>query len=444
MIAAITVPTPELGDRSYLVHDGTAGAVIDPQRDTDRIVAAAAAAGIDIVCVAETHVHNDYVSGGWALAQALGVPYLVAAAEEVAFDRLAVNDGDEIPLAPGFSLRVVATPGHTPHHVTYLAMDGGQPVLAFTGGSLLFGSVGRTDLLGTHVAEPLARQQYRSAQTLGQLPGPVEVLPTHGFGSFCAAGTATTDASTIEDQRLVNRAFVAPGEDAFVAALLRDFVDYPRYYRRMAPRNRRGAPPPDLTPPPAVGAEDLVSLAAGGAWVVDLRERAAFAGAHLEGSINLPQETPFTTYLGWLLPDGTRPVLLAETPHAVAEAQLNLARIGIEHIAGAHAGAFPPAGTDGAVRSYPVRTFADLRLAIQVPGNVALDVRRDDEWERGHLDQAMHIPLHDLEDRIDSLPAGILWVHCGAGYRASIASSLLARRGREVVLIDDRFPAAPP
>jgi rhodanese-related sulfurtransferase len=173
--------------------------------------------------------------------------------------------------------------------------------------------------------------------------------------------------------------------------------------------------------------------------VVDLRDRAAFAGSHLEGSINLPQETPFTTHLGWLLPDGTSLVLMAESEDAVAAAQLNLSRIGIERPAGRYVGPLPPPSLRGSRRSYPVRTFADLARAMRLPGNVALDVRRDDEWRAGHLDGALHVPLHELDERIDGLPAGTLWVHCGAGYRATIAASLLARRGREVALIDDRF-----
>jgi hydroxyacylglutathione hydrolase len=444
MISAITVPTPELGDRSYVVHDGSVGAVIDPQRDTDRLVSALGAAGVHIACVAETHVHNDYVSGGWALAQALGVPYLVAAGEEVSFDRLAVHDGDEIPLAPGFSLRVVATPGHTPHHVAYLALDQGRPVLALTGGSLLFGSVGRTDLLGAELAEPLAHQQYRSVHDLARLPGAVKVLPTHGFGSFCAVGEAAVEASTIEDQRVVNPAFVAASEDSFVAALLRDLVDYPRYYHRMGERNRQGAPAPDLSPPPRLEGGQIRRMAATDAWVVDLRERRAFAAGHLEGTINLPQEAPFTTYLGWLLPNGAPLVLMAETAHAVAAAQVNLARIGIEGLAGQHVGPLPTVAPREAVPSYPVRSFADLGPAIRVAGNVALDVRRREEWDKGHLDGALHMPLHEIEERIDSLPPGTLWVHCAAGYRATIAASLLARHGREVVLIGDGFTAEEP
>jgi hydroxyacylglutathione hydrolase len=442
MIDVIALSTPELGDRSYVLHDGDVGVAIDPQRDTDRLMNAAAVAGVRITCVAETHVHNDYVSGGWALAQQLGVPYLVAAAEEVSFERHPVRDGDEIHFGPDFSLRVVATPGHTPHHVTYIALDRGRPVLACTGGSLLFGSVGRTDLLGTAQATPLAHQQYWSVHALGQLPDWVEVLPTHGFGSFCSVGAPTVQTSTIEQQRKANLVFRAGSEEAFVETLLAALVDYPHYYHRMGGVNRQGALAPDLSPPPLFDGEQVRQIATTDAWVVDLRERGAFAANHLAGTINFEQDTPFTTYLGWLLPTNTPLVLMAESPKAVAVAQVDLARIGIDELAGQYVGPLPPVTAGPALRSYPIRGFVDLAQAILDPTQIALDVRRRDEWEEAHLDGAVHVPLHQLDQRMDDLPPGMIWVHCAAGYRAAIAASLLARRGREVVLVDGRFTPA--
>ncbi len=439
MIDVITLSTPELGDRSYVLHNGDVGVAIDPQRDIERIVRSAEVTGVRITHVAETHIHNDYVSGGWELARHLGVPYLVAADEEVGFVRHPVRDGDEIPVAEGFSLRVVATPGHTPHHLSFVALDRGQPVLACTGGSLLFGSVGRTDLMGAARAVELSRRQYRSAHALGELPGSVEVLPTHGFGSFCSVGTAGTEASTIGEQRTANLAFVADDEESFVESLLNSLGDYPRYYHRMGPINRQGAPAPDLSMPPLLDGDQLCGALTTGTWVVDLRGRGAFAANHLAGSLNFELDAPFTTYLGWLLPDDVPVVLMAENPKAIAVAQLDLARIGIERPAGHYVGRLPPKSSTSASGSYPVRGFDELGLAMSDPMQVALDVRRADEWETGHLRGAVHVPLHQLGEQIDDLPDGVLWVHCAAGYRAAIAASLLARRGRDVVLVDGRF-----
>ena len=438
MIDAITVSTPELGDRSYVVHDGSLGVAVDPQRDIDRLLEAATAAGVRITCVAETHLHNDYVSGGRALADRLGVPCLVGAAEDVTFDHRPVHDGDLIELSPHFSLRVMATPGHTPHHLTYLALDRGRPALACTGGSLLFGSVGRTDLAGPEWTAVLAGQQFRSVHRLGQLPGWVEVRPTHGFGSFCSVSPAIVSASTIEQERRTNLAFRVSDEARFVTTLLARFTDRPRYYHRLAGRNRLGASAPDLTPPPALDARQVAGMAGAGAWVVDLRARGAFAAGHLVGSINVELDTPFTTYLGWLLPEDAALVLLAETAKAIATAQVDLARIGIDTVAGQLVGPVPPAVDDRVTDRYPVRGFADLARTDD-RANVALDVRRLDEWQTGHLDRAVHVPLHELESRMDQLPPGTLWVHCASGFRAAIAASVLARAGRDVVLVDGRL-----
>lgn len=442
MVEVITLSTPALGDRSYLVHDGTKAVAIDPQRDADRIIEAAALAGVRIAYVAETHVHNDYVSGGLALARQVGVPYLVAAVEDVTFDRRGVHDGEELAVTPTFSLRVVATPGHTPGHVSYVALDRGRPVLACTGGSLLFGSVGRTDLLGTTLSAPLAREQYRSAQRLARLPGAVEVLPTHGFGSFCSVGALPVERSTIREQRADNLVFRCGDEDSFVVTLLATFGDYPRYYHRMAGRNRAGAGAPDLSPPPALDAAELRRVVTTDAWVVDLRSRGAFAGRHVERTINIEYDVPFTTYLGWLLPDDTPLVLMAETQKDVEAAQLDLSRIGLERIAGRYIGPPPGNGRTTGLASYPVETFDALHRVLTVPGHVALDVRRREEWEAGHLDEAFHLPLHELVHHVDEVPPGTVWVHCAAGYRAAIAASLLARHGRDTVLVDGRF--APP
>ena len=443
MVDVVTVTTPELGDRSYLVHDGRVGVVVDAQRDTDRLLRAAAAIGVRIALVAETHLHNDYVSGGWALSQELGVPYLVAAAEDVTFDRRPVADGDEVAVAPDFTLRVVATPGHTPHHVAYVAVDRGRPVVACTGGSLLFGTVGRTDLLGADLAVPLARAQFRSARRLGALPGEVQVLPTHGFGSFCSVGASTVDGSTIAEQLAANAAFRAVSEEEFATILVAGFGDYPSYYHRMAGRNRQGPTAPDLSPPPLLNSDQARGLAAGDAWVVDLRARGAFAGRHLARTINVEADVPFTTYLGWLLPDDTPLVLMAEDAKTITAAQVDLSRIGLETLAGRYVGPLPPDDKPRSRRSYPVASFTDLSRALTAGGPrggvVPLDVRRRDEWEAGHLDDAVHLPLHHLVEQMDDLPDGTVWVHCAAGYRAAIAASLLARSGRDVVLVDGRF-----
>ncbi|MGO9078620.1 MAG: MBL fold metallo-hydrolase [Streptosporangiaceae bacterium] len=207
MIRVLQIETPTLGDRSYLAHDGSVGVVIDPQRDCDRVTAMADSAGVRITHVAETHIHNDYVSGGMSLAREAGAEYLVNAADPVSFAHTPVRDGDVIEVSPAMRLRILATPGHTFNHLSYVLEAEGAAAGVFTGGSLLFGSTGRPDLLGPANTGKLVRAQYASAQRLArELPDSAEVYPTHGFGSFCAATQAQAAASTIGREKLVNPA----------------------------------------------------------------------------------------------------------------------------------------------------------------------------------------------------------------------------------------------
>src|SRR6516165_7867988 len=205
MAEVVPIETPTLGDRSYLVHDGTAALVIDPQRDTDRVTALAAEHGVRITHIAETHIHNDYLTGGPGLAAATGAAYLVNAADPVAFDRTPISGGDTVEVGDALRLRVLATPGHTFTHLSYVLESGGEVTGVFTGGSLLYGTTGRPDLLGPEHTEALARAQYASAQRLAAvLPGATAVFPTHGFGSFCSAGPSGGEASTIGGEKLAN------------------------------------------------------------------------------------------------------------------------------------------------------------------------------------------------------------------------------------------------
>src|SRR3954451_7525252 len=232
MIDVLRLDTPSLGDRSYLASDGEVAVVVDPQRDIDRVLALAADHGVRIVCVVETHLHNDYVSGGLALARGTGSRYLVSADDAVAFEREPVRDGDVVPLG-SMRLRVAATPGHTFTHLAYVLEDGdGAPVGVFTGGSLLFGATGRPDLLGPAHTRTLARAQHASAHRLAaELPDGTAVFPTHGFGSFCTAGRASSCASTIGRERASNPVLPLDPE-AWVERLVEGLGPYPAYYAR--------------------------------------------------------------------------------------------------------------------------------------------------------------------------------------------------------------------
>lgn len=442
MTEVITISTPALGDRSYLVHDGAKAFVVDPQRDIGRILAAADSRGLEITHVLETHIHNDYVTGGFALASQTGAAYVVAASEDVSFERLPVADQDQIVVG---SLTVTAmhTPGHTPGHLSYVLADAVEgPVAVFTGGSMLYGAVGRTDLISPDQTEQLTRAQFRSVRRLAaELPDGAAVYPTHGFGSFCSATPTTGTSSTIGGERHLNIA-MRSDEDAFVKELIAGLTAYPRYYAQMGPANRRGPRAPGRLQPAQADPAELRLRIAAGEWVVDLRERKAFARVHVTGTVSIELGEPFSTYLGWTVPWGVPVTLIGDRPEQVIEAQLQLTRIGIDDIAAAATGPVEQLAVGGTISSYTVTDFDGLAAAWERPGVVVLDVRRPDEWRAGHLTGAVHIPFWEVAQRVGEVPDGEVWVHCASGFRASIGASVLDRAGRQVVHIDDDWPRA--
>ncbi|HEU5416284.1 MAG TPA: MBL fold metallo-hydrolase [Streptosporangiaceae bacterium] len=470
MIQIVAIDTPSLGDRGYLVTDGAAALVIDAQRDFDRILAVAQEHDVPVTHVLETHIHNDYVTGGYALARETGAQYLVNGADPVSFERTPVTGGDVLDVG-AMRVRVLATPGHTFTHLSYVLQDGDQVLAVFTGGSLLAGSTGRPDLLGDEHKVALARAQHASARRLArELPESTWICPTHGFGSFCSAtapaaaatGPAITapapavpapspapdpaagpllrggGASTMAAELRVNPALTS-GETEYVATTLAGLDDFPAYYAQMGPANLAGPPAPDLSPPPAAGPEELRRRIRAGEWVVDLRDRAEFAAGHLPGTLNFGLGPSLATYLGWLIPRGTPLTLLGRAPADIAAAQRELVRIGIDRPAAAAAGDPADWAAGAELAQFATADFAELARETRRRPLIVLDVRRRSEWEGWHIDGALHIPLHELRSRMAQIPLGEIWVHCQAGYRAAVAVSMLAACGRKVVAIDDEL-----
>ncbi|WP_328893992.1 MBL fold metallo-hydrolase [Streptomyces sp. NBC_00236] len=440
-----TIEIEGLGNRHYLAGGSRTAVAVDPPRDIDRVIEAAARRGVRITHVVETHIHNDYVTGGLELARLTGAAYLVPAAAQVSFARVPVSDGDVIEVDQELSVRALATPGHTPHHTAYVLEDGGAPVAAFTGGSLLIGTVGRPDLVEPRLTEQLARAQHASAHRLAaELPDDTSVLPTHGFGSFCSSGQAEGDASTIGREKTLNSA-LAQDVDSFVAGLLAGLEDVPAYYVHMGPANSAGPDPVDLTSPRRADAEEIAARLAAGEWVVDVRNRVAFAQGHVAGSFNFEADGKIATYLAWMIPWGKPVTLLAETPQQLADAQRELVRVGIDRPAAAATGSPSDWLRPGdAAASFRRAAFADLAAALSRAEHapVVLDVRRDSERAGGYIEGSVHIPVHTLHQRIDEVPAGDVWVHCAGGMRAGIAASLLDAAGRDVIAVDDGFDRA--
>ena len=458
------IETPTLGDRTYVVHDGEVGFVLDPQRDIDRVLKVLEADDVRLTHVFETHIHNDYVTGGLALARATGAAYLVNAEDEVSFERTPISDGQVVEVGPRMRVRAIATPGHTFTHLSYaLSIDTEQddgdtrdrvgdeaghrageetePYAVFTGGSLLYGATGRPDLMGEEHTDALVRHQHASAHKLAkELPDEAEVYPTHGFGSFCSATQSDATASTIGEEKRSNPV-LTQDEETYVRDLIDGLGAWPAYYVHMSPANAAGPQAPDLSPVQEADAVELRRRIEAGEWVVDLRNRTAFAAGHAPGTFNFGIDGAFSTYLGWLIEWGTPITLLGETPDDVDRAQRELVRIGIDRPA-AQATGDPQTWATGELASFPTATFADLAQVRHHRDVVVLDVRRADEYQGAAIEGAVNIPIHELPGRVAEVPAGEVWVHCASGYRASIAASFLDASGRTPVAVDDSFENA--
>jgi glyoxylase-like metal-dependent hydrolase (beta-lactamase superfamily II)/rhodanese-related sulfurtransferase len=450
----LPLDTVNLGDRSYVVAiDGVAVAV-DPQRDIDRVTEILDRRGWRLTHVVETHVHNDYVSGGMVLARQTGAAYVLPADSGVSFDPHFLGDGEEFRAGDAV-WRGLHTPGHTPQHMSYAVEVAGAAVAVFTGGSMLHGSVGRPDLLGPALTDELANAQWHSVRRLADLPADVGVYPTHGFGSFCSATATTATDSTIADQRLANPACrLERGE--FVAELLAGLDAFPAYYAHMGPANAAGAGPIDLSLPAQVDAAEIARRLQRGEWVVDLRSRRAYADGHVAGSLPFDADGNAITYLGWLIPWGTPVTLLGADADQVAQFQRDLARIGIDRPAGYAVGT-PAEWTEGgdAIRRHRRIDFTGLAAEMAADADLlVLDARRRLEWADGHAAGALHVPLHELGDRLDEVAAltaaataagtdPVVRVYCGSGFRAAIAVGLLQRAGIEAVHVDDDVATAP-
>jgi len=422
------VSTKSLGDHSYVIVTGDTGAVIDPQRDFERFAVLLADAGAEPAGVLETHIHNDYVSGGSLLADGYGCPYLLPTDSGATLPHRAIGDGEDLPLAEGWSLRAVATPGHTPHHTSYVLVSPTGPVAVFTGGSMLVGTVGRTDLLGDDLTDRLTRDQFHSVRRLGdRLADPVTVAPTHGAGSFCATDPSGASTSTIGLEWDQNPALLTDDEDVFVEGQTGNLMLYPSYYEHMAPINRHGAGRID-PPPPALGPE---ALAATDALVIDIRRTGDFAAGHVPGSVSIPFSPTAAVYTAWAGPWNQPTVLVGGDPARVETMRIDLARIGHDAVVGVVTDGLDAWRAEG--RPLSTMRLADFEEMAAAAPEVILDVRDPGEantWIPGA--QRIHVASVSA-DRVDG--DGPVWVYCESGYRTVIAASRLQAQGREVVAV---------
>lgn len=425
--------TPGLGDQTYLLEHEGKGVLVDPQRDIDRFLTAAREHHVDLRFVLETHLHNDYVSGGEQAALRTGAQLVLPAAAAAAYRHTPAFHLEDLEGEDGLSIRPIHTPGHTPEHTSYLVLIDGVEVALFSGGSLLVGSAGRPDLLGPERADTLARLQYISINRLARLPGDVELLPTHGEGSFCTATGAGRLTSTIRDEVETNPLLACATPEELSAAMLGSPMPIPRFYRYMGPANTLGVKPlpqrrvPRLTVAEVVGRTDL--------HLLDLRPRADQAKGVLENSVAIELADDFGSWAGWLVPYDEPVVLVANPDQDVEAAITQLAQIQFDNVVGI-VDDLSGAALHADFELVDVATARGLteRGELQV-----LDVRMPHEVAEGRYPGAVErfvadLYLQGVPDELD--PATPVLVACGSGRRAVIAASLLTAQGYDVRVLD--------
>ncbi|MEM1043928.1 MAG: MBL fold metallo-hydrolase [Bacteroidota bacterium] len=452
---------PSLAQYAYLVgcQKTKEALVIDPERDIDRYVEAARREGLRVVAVAETHIHADFLSGAKEFAEQHGVRVYLSGeggpdwsyAWGEGYDVQLLRHRDAFHIGR-IKIEALHTPGHTPEHLSYLITDEGsgasEPLGLASGDFVFVGDLGRPDLLETAAGEagarePAARALYASVQRLAGLPDYLQVWPGHGAGSACGKALGAVPQSTLGYERRQNRPVLAAeqGEGAFLEEILSGQPEPPLYFARMKRDNKHGPallgalPDPDRLHHTEIDALDDDIL------VIDTRPRHTFIRGYLDGSVLAPLGAGFATVAGsYVMPD--KPIVLVVEEDQAADAVRALVRIGLDDVRGVITPDTLKAYGQGndRLRMLKAIDFDEVDGRRHYTNTVVLDVRRQDEWDAGHIPDAIHVPHVRLPDRLGELPRDqTLLVHCQSGVRGAVASALLAAHGFYVIHVDDHF-----
>ncbi len=442
-----------LAHASYLIGSQGEAAVVDPQRDVDEYIREAEAQNLKIKYVIETHLHADFVSGHIELAARTGAQILISEKARASFPHRAVSEGEQIRVGE-VMLQILETPGHTPESICVLVSEKGHaPSKILTGDTLFIGDVGRPDLAGGkgYTPEMMAAMMYDSLhEKILRLPDEVEVYPAHGAGSMCGKNLSKETSSTIGEQRKFNYALKPMTKDEFVRMMTAELPEAPPYFPKDAEINRAGAKLlTELPPPAALTAAQLNELRQGKEArinegssapeasdyiILDVRSAAEFGAGHVPGSLNIGLGGQFAMWAGSLVPLKAPIILVANSTTQVDEAQMRLARVGIENVKG-----YLQDGTEGWTKAgYQLATVPQISvnelnsLLNDQTDLQVLDVRREPEYESGHVPRAVHGPLNTLGSTLQQLsinPSRRTAVICAGGYRSSAATSILQQHG---------------
>lgn len=432
-VEIVAVVDEGLGHSSHVVALGDGSAlVVDPARFPDRQRRIAAERGWTIAWTADTHSHADYISGSPELA-ADGATFLASRGAGLEVTHRPIDPGETVAVAPGIELRAIPTPGHTPDHLAYLLVVDGEAEALFSGGSLMVGGLGRTDLLGDEHREDLARAMFRALRAeILTLPDDLAVYPTHGAGSFCWAPSGSARTTTIGTERATNPLLAIDDEDRFIATLLDGLGSFPTYFRRLPEINRRG---PRIYPElPALAQLDLDTVRNhldAGAALVDARPIANFAAAHVPGSLSVQHRNVFASWFGWLVPLDRAVVFILDHDTDRSDLVRQCLAVGHDNLLGElHGGIDAWAAAGLPIEATPLVSADHMAATV-------LDIRQQNEWDEGHVPGAIHVELGDLANT--SVPDEPVTVMCGHGERAMSGASILQAAGhRDVSVLASR------
>lgn len=429
--------TPGLSQYAYVVSSGSEAIVIDPMRDFEPYLQYAAEHDLKICYVTETHIHADFASGALSLANATGAELLLSAHDQgerfqYTMAHRPLWNGDDIRVGRA-RLQILHTPGHTPEHVSFILFDAErnslEPAALFSGDFLFIGSLGRPDLLGDDERDRLAHELYTSLhERIASLADGVVVYPGHGAGSLCGTGMSQSPTSTVGYERRT-QTLLALDEEQFIAELLSTVPPTPGYYARMKELNSHGARDYRDVKSCALSDSDLQKKTAeGSVTILDLRRPEAFGGAHIPGALNIGAGQNLSLWAGWMV-DPEVPVVLVSETGDISDPLVSLLRVGLDCIEGHLRNGIATWIEAG----HPIDRTNQLSARDIVEGRseaLVVDVRNQQEWNKGHIMTARHFALGDLPKHLHELPTDRpLITVCGTGYRSSIAASLLQAAG---------------
>ncbi|HNS31952.1 MAG TPA: MBL fold metallo-hydrolase [bacterium] len=426
--------TQGLAHSSYLVGSGDKCIVVDPSRNIARYLEIASSKGMKIAGIMETHLHADFLSGHMELAKATGAKIYAPKTAKCLFPHVPLSDGEKVSFNK-LKFQLIDTPGHTPECSVYLVSDmerGKEPVMVFTGDTLLVGDVGRPDLF-PGIKEILAEKLFYSLKRLKAFDDCIEVYPAHGMGSLCGRSLSAKLSSTIGNEKKYNYALAYQDIEEFKKALLENMPEAPDHFARCSEINRKGPRLiSSLIRPRGLSPEEAFRLIKKGYLVLDTRNYLHFASSHIEGAFSIDAGGNLPLFAGWILPPEKKIILVAEEegcPRNILDA---LYSVGIESIAGYIEGGISSWISSGFPFGHVgVLTPRELKNMPGLKGNITvIDNRLRKEWLGGRIPQSISVPAPDVRKFHTKLnKAETVVTVCGSGSRSMMAASILKQKG---------------